>query len=367
MQKYFRKNLNALLLLAMATLAFSACKSDDDDSGYTVPSTYTFDNVNYSGQTARLDMLAEMKGIMNEGNQGTAVDAQALKNMYRNENTPFADADLNTTTKQLKSKTFEPDQDLFEAYMDSLAAASNSGVAGSKGQAGVVTSNDNSKQYLFAANGYEYTQMIEKGLMGATFMYQALSVYLSADKIGPAVDNETVTPGEGTAMEHHWDEAFGYWGVPVDFPGNTSGARFWGSYTNGRDGLLGTSQTLMDAFLKGRAAISNGDMATLNEQVIVVRNTWELVSAATAIHYLNEAKDNIGDDALRNHTLSEAIAFLNNLKYTPLETRDITTAQWQTVRDYIGENLYEVTIADLNNARDELSSIYGLDNVKDQL
>ena len=349
--------------LILGLLIFlSGCKECNDPICFEVPATYTFTNVSYSGQTDRLNMLEEMTTYMKTGNtSGTVLDAQALKDMYANENNPFSF----TSTKQLKSKTFSLDTDLFEGYMDAIATASESTVAGSNGVAGVVESNDGSKKYLFDENGIEYTQLIEKGLMGAVFYYQATAVYLGEDRIGAAVDNENITEGEGTDMEHHWDEAFGYLGVPTDFPTNTDGIRFYGKYSNGRDALLNCNNTLMDAFILGRAAISNKDMDIKDQQIPIVRDTWEEVVAGTAIHYLNGGNANLADDALRNHELSEAIAFTSALKYNP--TKRITDAQIQEVLNLIGTNLYEVTSADLVAARDLLSGIYGFDSVKDQL
>lgn len=355
-------NKNILFALPFLLIFLSGCNKCKDPICFEVPSTYTFTNVSYSGQTDRLNMLEEMTTYMKTGNtSGTVLDAQLLKDMYANENNPFSF----TSTKQLKSKTFSLDVDQFETYMDNIATASQSTVAGSNGVAGVVESNDGSKKYLFDENGIEYTQLIEKELMGAVFYYQATSVYLSEDRIGAAVDNETITEGEGTDMEHHWDEAFGYLGVPTDFPTNTDGVRFHGKYCNSRDALMGTNSTLMDAFILGRAAISEKDMDVKDSQVPIIRDTWEDVIAGTAIHYLNGGNTDLADDALRNHQLSEAIAFTKALKYNV--TKRITDAQIQEVLDLIGTNLYEVTSADLVEARDLLSGIYGFDNIKEQL
>ncbi|MEM7036136.1 MAG: DUF4856 domain-containing protein, partial [Bacteroidota bacterium] len=212
--------------------------------------------------------------------------------------------------------------------------------------------------------GIEYTQLIEKGLMSAVFYYQATSVYMGDDRIGESVDNETVVEGKGTDMEHHWDEAFGYLGVEIDFPANDD-VRFYGKYCNSRNDVLATNDTLMNAFLWGRAAISAGDMTTKNVARDAVRDQWERVVAGTAIHYINGGKADIADDALRNHQLSEAIAFVGALKYNP--TKKISDAQIQTVLDNIGTNLYQVTAANLDAARDLLSSVYGMDDVKDAL
>ena len=348
--------------LGLVTLLMVFSCKKEPNPVYDVPTTYNFANVNFSGQTTRLDMLGEMVTLMKTGNtQGTSVAAQALKNMYGNVNAPFSDQALNAaTTKQLKNKTFSLDATLIESYMDSLALASQSQVAGSNGTAGVVTSGTSS--YLFDRNGREYTQLIEKGLMGACFYYQITSVYFGEDEIGSAVDNTTVVAGEGTDMEHHWDEAFGYFGVPLDFPTNKTGIRYIGKYCDSRDGVLGLNKFIMDAYLKGRAAISNKDMDTKDEQIEVLREKLELVFAGTAIHYLNGAMADFSDDALRNHQLSEAWAFIGGLKYNP--SRKITETQIATIRSLIGDNFYNSSLVDLTSARDQISTIFSLDDQK---
>ena len=150
----------------------NSCIYEEPEKGYEVPVTYTFKDsdgnstVNYSGQTDRLDMLAEMTTLMQTGNtSGTTVDAQVLKNMFANTGGHFTASNLNSSTKQLENKCFSLDQDLFKSFMDSLAVASQSQTAGSDGIAGVVS--NGTKNYLASSQGVEYTQLIEKGLMGA--------------------------------------------------------------------------------------------------------------------------------------------------------------------------------------------------------
>jgi hypothetical protein len=309
-------------------------------------------------------MLDEISTYMRTGNtMGTALDAQKLKNMYANTGNPFSDSTLNSSGKQLKNKTYTLDQSLFDSYFDSLATASQSTVAGSNGVAGVVAgSGDPSKKYLFDKNGIEYNQLITKGLMGAVFYYQATSYYL--ENIATA-DNATIVSGQGTNMEHNWDEAFGYLGVPIDFPTNITGIKYWGSYSNQRNTILSCNTTLANAFLKGRAAISNKDYTTRDQARTTIRTTWEKICVASAIHYINAAKTHLTDDALRNHELSECLGFVQSLKYNL--TRKISDAQIAQVLGYIGTNLYNVTPANLDSAKNLLSSIYGLDSIKDAL
>lgn len=361
------------MLVIGLIITVSSCKKEEDPidedvpDTYTIPSTYAFTNVNYSGQTTRMAMLTEMSTLMKTGNtSGVNVDATVLKNMFRNSGNPFTDVNLNTSGKKLINKCFYLDTTYYLNYMDSLQTISTSSVAGSNGVAGVVVSTtDNTKKYLFNERGIEITQILEKGIMGGVFYYQALGYYLTDDQIGATVDNSTVVAGEGTAMEHHWDEAFGYLGVPIDFPANVTGIAFWGKYSNTVDPVIGTNNTLMTAFRTGRAAISNNDMATKFTQRDIIRTAWEKVCAAAVIHYYNEALTNFTDDALRNHTLSEALAFLRCLKYSPVKL--ISNSEITQIEALIGNNFYNVTVNGINDAKDALSTIYNLDSVKDNL
>lgn len=353
------------ILPVFATLALISCKDDTiqpDDYGYDVPSTYNFENVSYSGQTARLDMLAELTSYAKTGAvQGTALDAQKMKDMFSNTGNPFNILALDTSGKQLQNKCFELDTTLFLSYFDSLENIG--GIAnGSNGVAGIVT--NGTKSYLCNSKGLEYAQLIDKGLMGAVFFYQVAEGYLSEAKIGDGVDNVTVTAGKGTAREHHFDEAFGYFGAPIDFPTNTGDARFWAKYSNSVNNQLGSNQKIMDAWLKGRAAISNNDKPALDAAVVTLKKEWELVTVGAALHYLNGAIDNIADDAVRNHELSEAIAFIGAIKYNG--DKVITITEINTILATLGDNLYEVTVGDINNTKALLAGHYGLTSTMDQ-
>lgn len=356
-----------LTIAALSALAlFSSCSEDKDDDlpAYDVPATYSFQNVNYSGQSARIAMLSELDAYIKTGNNGGVLEAQVMKNMYANANAPFSDASLNTSGKQLKDKTIATAQSVFEGYMDAVAAASQSkGAAASNGTAGILTTADN-KKYLVDANGVEYGQVITKGLMGGVFYNQAVEGYLT-EKIGPAIDNSNVTPGEGTKMEHHWDEAFGYFGAPTDFPANLNNLKFWANYSNQVNAALNSNKTIMDAFIKGRAAISAKDMAGKDAAAATLRTEWERLVAASAIHELNAAKTNVADQAKKSHYLSEAIGFVMGLKFKT--DRKLTDDQYTQVMAKIGTNLYNTTSADITAAIDILSTAYQMDAIKGQL
>lgn len=344
-------------------------KKDDGSCTYfqlNVPTTYAFtdganNTVSYGGQTERLNQLTEMTTYMKTGTTA-ALSYPALTNMFANTGNNGGGNFSFTSTKKLQDKCLAADTSLFIDYMDSLAVASvDFASTATDGQAGTLTSGTST--YLFAANGIEYTQLIEKGLMGAVFLYQATSVYFGSDKMG--VDNTTaVNSGGGeyyTAMEHHFDEAFGYFGVPVDFPTNINGIKFWGKYCNTRDAQLGCNAIMMNAFKRGRAAISQDALTIRDEEILKIRKMWEKISAAQAVAYLEGAKTNFGvDNAKFLHELSEAYAFILCLKYVPLETRVISYTQIDNLlTNTIGTNFWAVTQTDLTNAINSLESIYG--------
>lgn len=357
------KNTISFFILSIL-FVFVACDNDTNGLNYNIPTTYDFQNVNYSGQTARLDMLDEMTVYMKSANtQGVVLDAQLLLEMYANDNNAFDSDELNNAGKQIKNKTFSGDVDKFEERISRIALASTSTVTGVNGIAGVVSTE--SRDVLLDENGVELTQLIEKGLMGACFFYQISEVYTREDKIGEIVNNTEVTEGEGTDMEHHWDEAFGYFGAPIDFPENTEAIRFWAKYTNGRDAILNCNKTIMDAYIAGRAAISNNDDEAKWANASIIRNEIERVSAATAIHYLNSAISNYADIAERCHVLSEAQAFLESTKYHA--DGKLNSSEIENILSNLGGNFYETTISQINTTKDLISDKYDLGEYKDVL
>lgn len=355
-----------------------SCEFPDVEDTYSIPTTYIFNDadgnstVSFNGQQQRLEMLSEMTSYMKTANTaGTAVNAQTLKDMYANSNYTWADANslgMTGSSKQLKSKTAAGDvgvQTAFENYMDAMGTLSATTVAnqenGAPGTAGVWPNDGVKGPYLMSAEGHEYTQLIEKGLMGAVFTNQMTMNYLA----GIASDDNTsaVDASAGkyyTTMEHHWDEAYGYFTSEIDYPTNGTD-RFWGKYASSRESVLGSKTKISDAFRKGRAAISNDDYETRDAQVIIINEEMEKVAAGTAIHYLKSAKTNIANATARNHSISEAVAFLEGLKYGYRASNGgMTSTQVNVVLGTIGTDFNAVTIANLDAAINDIASKTGL-------
>lgn len=341
-----------LLIIVFGSTVMFSCKKDEPNAGAGAPTSYNFTNVSYSGQSIRLTMLDSISSYMKLGNSGVVLSASQLKNMYSNTGSPFGNSELDLSGKQLKNKTFILDQPYFDNLFDSLAVASQSaGAPGSNGVAGIVGGR------LFDRNGIEIAQVIKKQLMGAVFYYQAVETYLANLSTD---DNTTVTPGEGTLMQHHADEAFGYFGVPINFPSNTVGLRYWGEYCEEVDHAINSNSPVMTAFIKLRYAINNHDNTTRDQQAIIVRQQWERVVAASAILEMIEAKAAFGSDNVQmRHVLSEAVGFINSLKYN--SNKLISDAQITDALNALGTNFYTISISQIDDAINTINSVYGFD------
>ncbi|HEY8510472.1 MAG TPA: DUF4856 domain-containing protein [Cyclobacteriaceae bacterium] len=373
------KLLTPCLVLAGALL-FSCDNDDNGTPSLQIPDTYEFtrngqSSVFYGGQTDRLNQTSEIKAYFQKGDKKEiTLDAETLLAMYENAG---GDGDGNfsfTSDRQLKDKTFPPDVAFFEDLFADAEDASAAGLDAANGTAGFIT-RKNGATMLVDANGHEYTQTFEKGIMGSVFLHQIFNVYMTDARVGDDVENTELDGSNNyTPMEHHWDEAFGYWGVPVDFPNNTANLRFFANYSNGRDPLIGSNKMLMDAFLTGRAAIVAKNYPVKNEQREIIYKGFELVTAATAIHYLNTAKELLGEGPASLgeafHALSEGYMFIRALRISP--KKRISDANINAILNtHIGENFWELPESDLSGLDEAIDLLVDafpeLADVKDAL
>ena len=370
-----------LILASVSILSFNSCNDGDDDN-LEVPTTYEFSRdgvstVNYSGQTERLDMLDLMGIYLKTSNTvGSAALSEAtLVDMFKNQNAPFAGQ---TFGKDLFSKCFPPDTLLFLQLLQDAADASTSTVTASNGLAGVQTvgSADPTKGYRVNENGLELTQVILKGLMGSVFYYQAMEVYLSEERMGTTGNDDLETGENYTAMEHYFDEAFGYFGVPTDFPSAATleDARFWGEYCNTRNETLypGINDELSLAFRTARAAITAKDYEARDAAIQIIAQKWSIVIAASTVSYLEQALSTAGTpEYKRHHVMSEAIGFMlalkyhfngGNSKYPPHFAHNHVTSALEEVG--LTTNLYEVTDQQIQDAIDHLKEAFPAGEIK---
>ncbi|HYG39864.1 MAG TPA: DUF4856 domain-containing protein [Cytophagales bacterium] len=371
------KNYQPLIyfFIAVAIATFSSCSEDDDPKGpsYQVPDTYAFENAAYNGQTVRIQLLDSLGKLINSAKTNKVTQAQLLA-VYENQNSLFGG------NQKLSDKTAPGTDTQIREWFELVEE--NSPMAEDK---------RGTKGWFITPNGLDVSQLVQKTLMGSVFYYQATSTYLD----GIENDNNTAVGEEGyTEMEHHWDEAFGYYGAPKDFSlytaedilvkyrdTNGDGIQnipdekyyFHAGYSVTRDEgaknfpeaeKVTFRKNLMDNFIKGRAAISNKDgqgREEAKEQILV---NWEKQIAASAIHYFKAVKEKIEansevlDDVYStNHEWSEGRGFLNSLNYN--NNSIITAAQWNEIDALVGDQPSETTPENLSLAVEKIQTIYG--------
>ena len=319
---------NSLMFLSSLMLfAVIGCSSDDDDDDgvalIDTPTEYSFESrfssgessVSYSGQVVRNLLINDIKTQM--GADAGSGDATTLLSMMANDNANQAILSSAGDMSTVQTKY----HDISTSHLnDRLTAVESYIIPGYDANAGALVNGwvqecvANGKT---RANGVRLDQITQKTLWGAVSYWQATSKYMS--KI-PNDDN-SMQSGDAnyTAMEHHWDESFGYFGAALDYntgysddvdrksgPYNDSNSDgsidFKSEYNVGwavtaakRDDCSACdtnydfTKTIFDAYLEGRTLITNqADLADILVQRDLVMNTWEKVVAAVSIHYVND-------------------------------------------------------------------------------
>lgn len=382
-----KRTVTLLGWFALMAVGFTACKKEDqqapvngirqkiDYSTLNSSSNYLEifkakdgnQTVDFSGQTTRQDMLAEMNTLMSSGAGSTVFDSAKLSAMYANTGSPFTAANLNAATdKTLKSKTAgsfsaaeaDAERRTFEKWFGIVATSSKWKAVAKNGQAGVVTANNGTSKYLVDEKGIEYGQLVQKGLIGAVLLDQMLNVYLGTEKM--AADNKTVVNDKSyTQLEHHWDEAYGYMTKNGTFPLRVNGIaqeRFLGGYLR----QVADSTSFFLAFLKGRAAIANADYATRDAQITFIRNAAEKAIAMVAVSYLNKTSKGLASDpAAAMHAFAEGLGFVYSLRFAPNPKINKGKSEEHLSKLMGSKGFYSLTPTALNEVKKAIADTFG--------
>ena len=164
-----------------------------------------------------------------------------------------------------------------------------------------------------------------------------------------------MTPGQGTAMQHDWDLAFGYLGIAKDYDSSKAYANTdpkrplaLGGYLKERGQYIKAGGIVYEAFLKGRAAIGAKDYSTRDQAIATIKNILEKLIAAAAYTYVT-IPQSTNDLASKFHALSEGYGFILALKYRPANSK-LTSTDYQTLLNILQTNFYELA-ADANNTK----------------
>jgi len=315
--------LSFMLMFTIGCEDEDVADNDSETTALETPAEFVFESrfeehagessVSYSGQVVRNLLVNDLKTQI--GTDAGSGDATTLLSMMANDD-PNRMILTSTTPSSMQTKY----HDISTSHLnDRLDAVSDYILPGYEMNAGDAISawvTDAVTNGKTNADGIRLDQMVQKTLWGAVAYWQGTSKYMS--KI-PNDDNTMSDDGDPyTAMEHHWDESFGYFGAARDYntgysddnarkttqnDSNGDGSidfktefnSGWGITAAKRDLVDGVSVdydftgTIMNAYLEGRTLIYN--QAPLDEILVqrdIILNTWEKVVAAVTIHYVND-------------------------------------------------------------------------------
>ena len=417
-------------LLIVVSLFLTACGTDDDELDPTdeakidVPQAYVFDSrfeegkssVSYSGQVVRNLLLQDLKATTDSvGKDGAkSVTVDDLLQFYA-----YDDAlNLKTLTTTGSISALESHYSALSTGKNLVGKISGDPVIGYNRTADdlvrewfkQIADNSQDSDKLGTAmaytndDGVDMSQMINKVLIGAVPYYQATGVYLNGLL---ERDNSEARDGEDpyTAMEHAWDEAFGYFGAARDyarytddqlagsvddftFDSNGDGSiDFKSEYNFGlsrnaakRDkGGTGVDFTkdIFDAFLAGRTAITNqGSVEEISAHRQAAAEGMEKVIAATVVHYINDTLSDMSElgtadenRANLNKHWAEMKGYTVALQYNPFKL--ISDGQLRELHGIMGEapqydepgsSEYEKQVSYYERAKVVLQAAYGFSN-----
>ena len=262
------------------------------------------------------------------------------------------------------------------------------------------------------AEGHDLQQLMQKFLLGSIAFSQGADDYLDDDLEGKGLNSDHTGPeGEDnyTALEHAWDEGFGYFGAARDYgdweDALTAGAGVrdswaadgaidllteasWGHALNAGkrdDGALVATDLSGQAwghFIDGRRLIAeSAGPLTEDERAALLAHrdgavaAWEAAIGATIVHYINDVLRDMGsfgtaeyDFAAHAKHWSELKGFALSLQFNPRSP--LSDADFATLHGLLGDAPvlpsagataaadYELRLAE---ARALLGAAYGFD------
>lgn len=394
-----------ILPVVLGMSVFASCSLDDDGEDVLPdeiqienPTSYTFERdgastVSFSGQTTRLDMGDELLAAMMDESSTVAM----LQAMYAHEEgaPDFSNADLNASDKNLLSKT-AASADYFSAnsaeqieiradfntwlQVQVEEVFPNWNTVATPGVAGQLA--DGSSARYVNAQGLEMNQLFNKSLIGALMVDQAINNYLSTAVLdaGDNPDNNgagiTEEGKNYTAMEHKWDEAYGYvFGQNAD-PANPNadlGAdNFLNKYLGRVEGdadFAGIADDIFQAFKLGRAAIVAKQYTVRDQQAEIIQDKISTIIGVRAVYYLQQAKLELQKESPSYgtvfHDLSEGYGFVYSLQFTrdtskqsPFFTKEQVDAMLAQLLGDGANGLWDVTPATLDALSETIANAF---------
>ena len=296
-------------------------------SGYSGSSK---NSVSYKGQMARHALHNSLKKLVSKGSKADMMAYYAGKGKDRIIIDPATKGDfkIKQTTigelsdKNLKGKTYKGMVPGWVGNMTGVEVAEF-----------MIDKAANAKGGVDLANGYNYSQLVSKFLMGAIFYNQAADNYLDEKlEANTKPNNKAYKPGKAyTGKEHVWDEAFGYFGAPahaltltakqvydiakkkdmaaadfnkdgvVDLYTEMTYAHGYYAASFDKGGKTNYFNNVVQAYLDGRNLLvasganilSNAERSKLKGYANTIKSNWEKVIAESVFKYAGEVYEDI--------------------------------------------------------------------------
>lgn len=232
---------------------------------------------------------------------------------------------------------------LFEKYAQNATSGNNFTVPN-----GSLASQTIKASHI-TTDGRDLSQLVQKFLHGSVSYSQAARDYLSID-LGETkgLNAQNEKPAKDgvhyTAMEHHFDEAFGYFGAARDFLAySDEQTRTKGSIDTNNDGLISLkteknlgisvntsridfitnspktdfSQESMSSFLKGRHLITskpNNYKKYVRAYGVIALGAWEKTIASAVVHYINKTRKEYSEYGTTQYLFSDFVKYWSEMK-----------------------------------------------------
>ncbi len=385
------KHIQPLLFLIPFCLTVASCDNDEIKPGLrpkidyntltastSYPDAFVDDEgvstVDLTEGNTRLKMFQALNSYMSTTiSANEHIEAVRLQNMFDNSGNPFADIEsmsisgdqLNSSGLALRnvvgSSRSAAEQEVIRGRLEeffgrieeishAVSETASQGVAGKLGSR------------LVDEDGIELNQIIQKSLIGALQLDYIGNVLLDE---GLSADNQALVLGKNyTELEHNWDIAYGLLTTnPVYLAGSTDSERGTPEFGAGSYIWEYNKSHYADihpAFLRGRAAVVNNDVAEMQEQALFIRTEFERALANAALGYLGKWK-NGATDADRAHAIGEGLGFIYSLRFAVVHGGDAAFSD-EVLESLIGsENGYwDLTAGKINAAADAIQQKFGL-------
>ncbi|WP_074224575.1 DUF4856 domain-containing protein [Algoriphagus halophilus] len=381
-------------LLGFVLLAATSCENETAEPNLRSEIGYGELNTNESYSTQFLDQSGNSTVDLTEGtislsmfqsmdnyikssvSTNSRIDQSLLSNLFNNTGSSFTQIEVKgglfnasdlVNSEVSISERVAPSRSQAEilatqAYFESLfeeidANSLSINEEASINQAGKLGS------YLLNDKGIEVAQVIQKSLLGAFQLDYIGNVLLNA---GLNADNFTLVSDKNyTQLEHNWDLAYGTLTLnPIYLEGFSdtekgsvsefgAGAYIWEYNKSGY-------AKIYPAFLKGRAAIVNNDLAEMENQALIIRQEFEKSIANAALGYLGKWRSSTTEDK-RAHAIGEALGFIYSLRFASTYQADANFSDSVIAALINSENgFWDIDAAKINAAEAAIKSKFNL-------